>query len=76
MPSQITKSNLFEAVYKATSEGVKSKGYAQSDPWILLIPKLGTLCDTTFQAAHASSLDDLRNATKASASDLNEPRNR
>ncbi len=64
MPSQLTKLNLFEAVYNATSEGVKSKGYAKLDPWIVLIPKLGTLCDTTFEATHASSLEDLRNATK------------
>jgi len=64
MASQLTKTNLFEAVYQATSEGVKSKEYAKSDPWIALIPKLGTLCDTTFEATHASSLEDLRNATK------------
>jgi len=62
MASQLLKSHLFEAAYKATADGIKAKDYARSDPWIALVPRLGTLCGVSFEMTHASSLEELRKA--------------
>lgn len=60
MASQLLKSNLFEAAYKATAEGIKAKDFARSDPWVALIPRLATLCGASFEMTHAACLEELR----------------
>ncbi|MGR8929549.1 MAG: M35 family metallo-endopeptidase [Gammaproteobacteria bacterium] len=62
MASQLLVSHLFEAAYKATVDGIKTKDFARFDPWIALIPRLSTLCGSTFEVTHASCLDELRKA--------------
>lgn len=60
MASQLLKPHLFEAVYKATADGVKAKGFTRSDPWTMLMPRLATLCGDTFEMTHAEALEALR----------------
>jgi len=63
MASHVTRSNLFETVYTATAEAIRAKDFARSDPWIMLMPRLATLCAAHFELTHASALDDLRKAS-------------
>jgi hypothetical protein len=65
MPPQLLASNMFEAAYAATSDGIKAKNLVKSDPWNLLIPRLATLCGTTFESAHSSVLDEFRKIAAA-----------
>jgi hypothetical protein len=60
MASQLLKSHLFEAAYTATADGVKAKGFVRADPWIILMPRLATLCGVAFETTHAEALDTLR----------------
>jgi len=60
MASQLLKSHLFEAAYKATADGVKAKGFARSDPWTMLMPRLATLCGAAFEMTHMEALETLR----------------
>jgi hypothetical protein len=60
MPTQLLATNLFAAAYTATCDGIKAKNFSKSDPWNLLIPRLTSLCGTTFETAHASVLEDFR----------------
>ena len=60
MASQLLASNLFAAAYTATCDGIKAKSFSKSDPWNLLMPRLASLCGTTFESAHAAVLDEFR----------------
>lgn len=63
MASELLGSNLFTAVYKATSDSIKAKDHAKGDPWNLVMPRLATLCGETLEPAHAAILDDFRKVT-------------
>jgi hypothetical protein len=60
MASQLLKSHLFEAAYKATADGIKAKGFTRLDPWTLLMPRLATLCGEAFEMTHMEALETLR----------------
>ena len=60
MASQLVKSHLFEAAYKATADGVKAKGFARSDSWSMLMPRLTTMCGAASEMTHAEALETLR----------------
>lgn len=60
MASELVGSNLFSAVYKATSDGIKSKDFARDEPWAVLLPRLATLCGDQLEMRHAATLDEFR----------------
>jgi len=60
MPSQLLKPHLFQSAYKATADGVNAKGFARSDPWAMLMPRLATLCGAAFEMTHGEALEMLR----------------
>jgi len=60
MASQLLKSHLFDAAYKATADGVNARDFVRADPWIALMPRLATLCGAAFETTHAEALDALR----------------
>lgn len=60
MTTQLTFDNLFSAVYSTTATAVKKKDFTRSDPWVVLMPRFATLCSASFEASHASCLDDFR----------------
>lgn len=62
MASKLTRGNTFSSVYAATAAALKDQGGSRSEPWLLLLKRMETLCDATFQQAHAGVLDDLRAA--------------
>lgn len=67
MASQLTKPHLFEAAYKATADGVKAKGFARSDPWTLLMPRLAAVCGDAFDMTQGEALETLRKHAKERA---------
>ena len=66
MPSQLTVANSFQKAYDSTKSALEAAGGSRAEAWGMLLPRLKTLCDTTFAQTHAAALDDLRVAiTKA-----------
>jgi hypothetical protein len=62
--SELTVGNLFDKALDATSTGIKTPGFSNSEPWSKLIPKLQKAVGVTFEPTQHSALDDLRKAVK------------
>ena len=66
--SNLTRGNLFDSAFDATSRGMSSPTFAGGAPWSTLVPSLRSLVKGThFDDAHATSLDGLRKAVAHAA---------
>src|SRR5215510_1960928 len=59
--------NLFDTAMDALVTGLKTTGFATTEPWNKMISKLKKVVGTTFEASEHTTLDDLRKAVDHAA---------
>src|SRR5215510_3964455 len=67
MAGNLTVANLFDTAMDALVTGLKTTGFATTEPWNKMIPKLKKVVGTTFEASEHTTLDDLRKAVDHAA---------